>query len=41
MAQRLTWSQELFDAIVVNPYDEDAVADAIAASWRVPGFRHI
>ena len=23
--------QELFDAIVVNPYDDDAVADAIAA----------
>ena len=25
--------QELFDAIVVNPYDEDAVADAIADTW--------
>ena len=27
--------QELFDAIVVNPYDEDAVADAIADTWRL------
>ena len=26
-----TLGQELFDAIVVNPYDDDAVADAIAA----------
>ena len=28
----LQWLQELFDAIVVNPYDEDAVADAIAVA---------
>lgn len=31
--------QELFDAIVVNPYDEDAVADAIAAAWLT--FTHV
>ena len=29
--------QELFDAIVVNPYDEDAVADAIADTWPLYG----
>ena len=35
----LAQMQELFDAIVVNPYDEDAVADAIAAAWLT--FTHV
>ena len=30
--------QELFDAIVVNPYDDDAVADAIADTRHGLGY---